>query len=207
MAKFSTLFTDVLSQAQDCPKVVAVNEIRKAAIELCEKSAIWTRNHDAIYTYKNGAEYDLDDTPTDAEVDRLLDAKLDGRPFAIGGPRDLFDIGTDEIGTPKVCAIVRPQVISLSPVPAGRHALLIRVAYKPSNAATEMDDDIMQKWRDTLVQGALYRLKMMANKPWSDTQTAAVHKTLFDQGLRQAKLKAVTGYGSTSNTVRSRSFG
>ena len=205
MAKFSTLFTDVLSQAQDCPKVVAVGEIRKAAIELCEKSAVWSRNHDPIYTYKNGDEYDMDDSPPDAVADRLLEAKLDGNPFMAGTPRDLFQY-SGESGSPQVAAVVRPAVVSLAPAPDGRYVLVMRVAYKPSKSADEMEDDIMDQWRDTIVNGALYRLKMMANKPWSDPQAAVIHKNFFDGGVRQAKMKAVTGYGSTSNSVRKRSF-
>lgn len=206
MARFSTLFTDVLSQAQDCPKVVAVNEIRKAAIELCEKSAVWTRNHDPIDTFRNGNEYEMDDTPTDAVADRLLDAKLDGRPFYVGTPRDLF-IYEGETGLPIVCTVVRPGVVSLAPVPEDSHTLLLRVAYKPSNGANEMDDEVLWQWRDTIINGALFRLKMMVNKPWSDPQAAAVHKQFFDGGVRNAKLKAVTGYGNTSKAVKLRRFG
>lgn len=207
MAKFSSLFTDVLSQAKDCPKVVAINEIRNAAILLCEKSGVWSRNHDPIYTYKNGIEYELDDTPASARVHRVMRVKMDGKPMAQGivTPDDLFEYA-GERGTPVACAVVRPAVISLAPTPMGRHVLLMRVAYKPEKNSMEMDDDILDEWREAIIHGALYKLKMMVGKPWSDPKSAATHKSFFDKGVSQAKMKAIRGYGNSSQSVRPRSF-
>lgn len=206
MAKLSSLFSDVLSQAPNCPKVVAVTEIRKAAIELCERTAVWSRIHDPIYLYKNGAEYDLEDTPPDAVVDRILDARLDGSPFGVVTPRDLFSY-VGESGSPQVCSASSPGIVTVAPTPEGRHVLNLRVAFKPDHKADEMDDSVINQWRDAIVNGALFRLKMMSEKPWSDPKAAAIHKTFFEDKVNKAKVKAVAGYGVVRRTVKAREYG
>ena len=195
-----------MAQAQDCPKVIALSAIRDSAIDLCKRTSVWTQTHSPIYLYNNGVEYKMDDTPRDAIVDRLLDAKVDGNNIDVVFPRELFKLQGRK-GRPLMCTVSTPGTVSVAPVPAERHEMVLRVALRPKKSATSMDDLVLDEWHQIIVYGALYRLKMMAEKPWSDNPGASSNKVLFDEGVRKAKVKAVSGYGAGTNSLHQRSFG
>ena len=55
--------------------------------------------------------------------------------------------------------------------------------------------------RDVLAEGALAKLMMMPNKPWTDIQNGADRRTKFEVGIANARASAVSALGSAPQRV------
>ena len=71
----------------------------------------------------------------------------------------------------------------------------------------------MNDYRDTIINGALFRLLRMPNKEWTDLSAAGVYGQLFNSGVEAAERRArqadtavarTVKYGGTSGAWRSR---
>ena len=69
-----------------------------------------------------------------------------------------------------------------------------RVAVKPTLSATAVDDRVLNKYDETLVDGALGRLLAMPRKPWTDYQLAEYHFVQFESEKSSARSKATDEY-------------
>jgi len=52
-----------------------------------------------------------------------------------------------------------------------------------------------------LAEGALAKLMMMPNKPWTDIQNGADRRTKFEAGVANARSSAVSALGSAPQRV------
>jgi hypothetical protein len=67
---------------------------------------------------------------------------------------------------------------------------ILRVQLKPTQTSTAADDELMSEYRDTIVNGALFRLLRLPSKDWTDFAGAQVYAALFAEGITQADRRA-----------------
>jgi hypothetical protein len=84
------------------------------------------------------------------------------------------------------------NTIRLVPTPTTTTANLysVRVAVKPTLAAITLDDVLVNKYRESLISGALGLLFMLPRKPWTDTRMAGFHTASFEGAMPPARAEA-----------------
>lgn len=214
MASYEDFFPNILTEVQGAPEPAVVNAIRNACIEFCEKSLILTRDHDPVSVIAGVVDYDLE-PPAGYLVVKVQQAWLDTNkitPLAPDFVRDaatynrLFAAYQSAPSTPQHYIQKDERSISVWPVPDRlyQNGLTMRVALKPTRASTSIEDVILEDYAEVIASGALRRLMMSVNKPYSNTEMAAVHKSLFDQGVNVARQRASHGHTRSNLSVRLR---
>ena len=94
----------------------------------------------------------------------------------------------------------------VAPFPSAKETLKVLYSVKPTSTSTTIPDTIGKEYREPLVHGAVYRLQMMSDQPWSNMGAAQANKSLFDQRTAQVMREVRYGYGGGSLTVKSRAF-
>jgi len=205
---FNTLFDEVLSELASVPQPLALNAIRNAAIELCERSMIWTATAASINSVANQATY----TPipeANTEIIGVLQAWYNGleifpKTFAqledlLSDPGTTYIAGTPwtaQSGIPKYYTVERPDQIILAPYPldAITAVIVLKVIQKPTRAATGMEQWIMDKYFMELAAGAKSHLCAMPGKPWSSPELVSYYGNKFEQGIVAASVKSSGTY-------------
>ena len=67
---------------------------------------------------------------------------------------------------------------------------IVRAQLKPTQTSISADDELMSEYRDTIVNGALFRLLRLPSKDWTDFGGAQVYSSLFNEGIIQADRRA-----------------
>lgn len=199
---FTTLYDEVLADVPGVPQPVALNAIRNAAIELCERAGVWTFNAVAINSVALQAAYAF--VPeANTEVVGVVVAwyngvKIEPRTGAqleaeVSIPGSGFFVGTPwhkQSGTPKYFTFERSDQFILAPYPTEALALAIemKLTLKPTRAATGMEEWVMNKHFETIAHGAKGKLCAMHSKPWSDPGQSTYHLGKFEQGITAASV-------------------
>lgn len=179
-----------------CPDTLIENHVRAATIELCERAAVLQAELDAVTTINGVFEYDFE-PPTGTVVHKIMSVVHDGK--------ELDPISTtlldqrmpswreaDRRGTPEYYVKVSQALFWLVPVPNETKPLstIMRCQLKPTQVSTTADDELMSDYRDTIVNGALFRLLRLPSKEWTDFKAAQVYGALFNEGVITAERRA-----------------
>lgn len=197
---FTALYDEVLIDVPGCQANVALNAIRNAAIEFCERTRCWVADADPIASIANQAAYQFE-PESGTEIVGVIQAYYNGikiNPMTAeqldaeySKPQSTFVAGTpwnEQSGVPKFYYIERPDEFILAPYPSEGIASVIKMklALKPSRTATGMEKWVLDKHFEVLAHGAKYKLCAMHKKPWSSADQAAYHKREFDLGVTAA---------------------
>jgi hypothetical protein len=196
MALYESLLPEIIPMVPGCPDTLIENNIRAATIELCEKAAVLQAELDPVTTVAGIFEYDLE-PPTGTVVHKIMWVVYDGK--------DLEPISTnlleqrkpnwrdaDNRGSPEYYVKVSQSLFWMVPVPNVTQAssTILRAQLKPTQTSTAADDELMSDYRDTIVNGALFRLLRLPSKDWTDFAGAQVYGSLFAQGITEADRRA-----------------
>jgi hypothetical protein len=202
-ASYEDFFPNILTEVPGAAEVVVVNAVRNACIEFCEKSLVLQRDHDPV-TLKSGVvDYDLD-PPKGYIVVKVMKAWLEDNqltPLAPDFVREasvynrLFTSYQDKSSTPQFYLQKDERSVSVWSPPDKDYVngLTMRVALKPSRASEGIESVILEDYAETIASGALSRLMISVGKPYSNEKMAAVHRTLFQQGINVARQRGTHG--------------
>lgn len=214
---YETLLPEILPMVPGCPDTLIENNIRAAVIELCEKASTYQAELDPLTTVANIYEYDLE-APAGTTVQKILwvtHAGKDIEPLTSALLEQRLPKWREGNGVPEYYVQQSPSLVWLAPIPTvtSVSSTIVRAVLKPTHTSTACDDSVMNDYRDTIINGALFRLLRIPNKDWSDLQGASVYGQLFSQGVENAERKARgadTGvarkvrYGGSSGAWRTR---
>jgi hypothetical protein len=207
---YESLLPEVIPMVPGCPDTLIENNIRAATIELCEKAAVLQAELDALTTIAGAFEYDLE-PPTDTVVHKIM--------FVVHDGVELEPVTTSLLeqrkrnwreaqyrGTPEYYVKASRSLIWLVPVPDVTQPLstIIRCHLKPTQTSLSADDELMSDYRDTIVNGALFRLLRLPSKQWTDPAGAQVYGSLFNAGVIEADRRA---RNADAGVVRKVSYG
>lgn len=203
---YETLLPEILPMVPGCPDSLIENNIRAAVIELCERASVYQQELDPVTTVANIFEYDLE-APSGTSVQKILWATFAGadlEPITSGLLEQRLPKWRTEGGVPKYFLQQSSSLVSLAPVPTTTavSSTIIRAVLKPTYSSNACDDDVMNDYRDTIVNGALFRLLRIPNKDWSDLQGASVYGQLFNQGVETAERRARNADTGVRRSVR-----
>lgn len=214
---YETLLPDILPMVPGCPDSLIKNNIRAAVIELCERASVYQAELDPLTTVGNIYEYDLE-APSGTAVQKILWITHEGKdlePLTSTLLEQRIPKWREGNGVPEYYVQQGSALVWLAPIPTatGVSSTIVRAVLKPTHTSSACDDGVMNDYRDTIINGALFRLLRIPNKEWTDLQGASVYGSLFNEGTMIAERKARgadTGvarrvrYGGTTGAWRTR---
>jgi len=192
---YETLLPEILPMVTGCPDTLIENSVRQAAIEFCEKTGIYQSELDPVTTVSGIYEYDLE-APSGTSVHKIMWVTHDGKELEpisttlleqrVPDWRD-----SDNYSTPEYF-LKQGASFLLAPVPAATMPLstILRVQLKPTHRSTACDESVMSDWRDSIVNGALFRLLRIPNRDWTDLNGAQIYGRLFAEAVVRAEREA-----------------
>lgn len=194
----------------DCPGLVQIDALRKAAHDFCKETAAWSITNDPVSATANVAEYDLD-SPSGAVIVALEGVLYNGVALTPKTPAQLDALLPNwavATGTPSY--YYRPSsasvVLVAMPEADAADAIVTRVAVAPDAlTGTGVDSDISEKYIEAIAAGALARLLVMPGK-WANPQMAQVYAGVFRAAKSDARAIAYTANSSAQLRVRGRRF-
>ncbi len=194
--KYVDLLDEVLPYlSADPSNPVTENAIKRTVIEFCAASWIWKYLPDTITTLAGEWFYDLE-PPTGADVAVVMHVALDGVPLT-HRTLEWLDVELPRwrttTGTPKYFSQVDSEQILLAPGPnyGVTNGLSMTLALQPSQSATGFPSWIGNQYFEDLANGAIARLMIMPNKPWTDLINGAARRAAFEAGMNNARASAV----------------
>lgn len=197
ISPLSQLLPLLLPHVEGCPAPLAVQNLRLAAVEFCERTSVWREEFHLTFDEQNEVIPPLGY----AEIHKIESADFltaDGSthalipvPFYQTTPGDRDE--TMEAGAPAYITQIAPDRVTLVPFVAGY--VIIQAIMKPetlprygvvSGTMTRQSIQnviptfIATKFGEVIARGALYRLMSMPRAPWSEPNHSAALYTLFD---------------------------
>lgn len=214
MASYEAFLPYVMPEVIGAPEPVVIQAIRNAAIEFCEKSLVLQRDHDPVTVIANVVDYDLE-PPTGYLVAKVMKAWLDNIKLDPVAPDFVADAGVYNRlyssysagpSTPRAYVQKDPRSISLWPVADKKYAngLTMRVALKPTRASTTIEDEMFEDYAEVIASGAISRLMMSVDKPYTNAQGAVNHRGAFMAGINTARSRALHGHSRANLSVQLR---
>jgi len=214
---YEALLPEILPMVPGCTDTLIKNNIRSAVIDLCERAGVYQVELDPLTTVGNIYEYDLE-APSGTTVQKILwitHAGKDLEPLTSTLLEQRIPKWREGNGVPEYYVQQGAALVWLVPIPTATSvsSTIVRAVLKPTHTSTACDDGVMNDYRDTIINGALFRLLRIPNKEWSDLQGASVYGSLFSEGTVIAERRARgadTGvarrvrYGGTSGAWRTR---
>ena len=219
--KIESLVPKVKREAPSCPSFIAIEELRNTIIDFCINTDIYLADLSLFQTVTGINEYESADLdiPVGSELNHILDffcevgestAQLSEKsltrlePKSLIGKPSLFDMYGS--GKPKYYSQKDQETILIDHTPNQNYSLYALYSLKPTATATTIPNIIVNEYQETIVHGALYRLQMMKDSPWSDVQAADLNKRMYDKGEAQAVRKTKYGLVGAPLTIKYQEF-
>ena len=205
--KYSDFALYVRPEAQGAPDFVIERAVRDSAIDFCARTDIYMPEPEFITVISGLNEYAVS-LPTGTELNHILDIFKDKSALTpISYNQLLLRLGDETTtGSPAYYAQRDNSDTYLAPIPASSDSIRVLYSVKPSSTSTSIPDSVGKEHRETISHGALYRLQMMASQPWSNPNSAANNKQLFERGLGRVVRQVKYGFSGGSLTAKSRAF-
>lgn len=196
----------VLPQAPGCPDILAIQAIRSAAIDFCNRTDLIQRVITADATI-NVEDYVVT-PPSDMQMNRILGVSWQGAVLAPAPPSVVnsdvvlrgaaVGTATPLTGTPSWFFQKMPNDpgFSIYPIPivTVTLGLTVKVSFSPSNTAATFDDALFNDWVDEIAAGAIERLMMMPGQPFSSQTSGKQYGTQYERAVADAVRIKNAGY-------------
>lgn len=199
MAKsFAQFVPEIAIHVSECPSILIELAVRQAAIDFCHASRIYRTTVSDMDTVAGERDYGLV-LPPDTTIVALEWLTLDGGDLEVASSRLL---SKSDVGTP-THGYATGALLHLSPTPL--HSVVgvvsAEVSVKPTHAATELPDEVVNDYNQAIIDGALARLLRIPGKAWTDPNAAGDYFTLFEAAAHRA-LAQHGKRGRITRTVR-----
>lgn len=211
MALFIDFYPAIRAAAKDCPLGLATYYLRQTAIDFCERTWFWQADLANVDSVALQAEYSFAQ-PTDAIVYKILNARFDGKRVTEKNADQLEEEYADwesESGEqPLYITQKEPDKYILVPKPSSVivDAIYLKVVLKPSQDSVTLPDNLLEEYKQTIVNGALAKIKAEIDKPWSDDSGAQLRHNLYEEAVGPAKTRAQKGFNRSSRRSRAHYF-
>lgn len=211
MKPYTTFLDYVLPEVPGCTNDMALHAIKQTVIEFCEKSLVLEVDHDPITIVRGVIDYDLD-PPRDHLVTKVMKVYYKDQPLAPISTDDVryaqffnknYEDAEVQEGPPRFYTQKDARTISIFPFPkeTEKLALTLRVALKPTRTASQCDDLIFEDYAEIIGHGAVTRLALSPNKPYTNVQLAGAKNVMYTAGLNVARQRISRGYVRANRQV------
>lgn len=201
MIELDSLMHLVLPFAPGCPEPTAVEHLRKAAQKFCERTRIWRVCSD--FDVEGGCDEVLC-LPSYAQLHEIEQAwfnciELEARAFGS------FDRHCQEDGNPHYITQSTAKSVRLVPGAQEKGTLKLHLFVKPSNDAEDIPD-CLGEFEQALADGALSRILLLPNQPFSDPAMAGNYAAAFQAELDRNFTRNLKGQQRAPMRTKARFF-
>jgi hypothetical protein len=179
--------------APGCAIPTAHFAIRQAATEFCERTRLWryedefdvsAADAEAITTPYGSVLLDIErvsfnGVPLEPRTVAWLDERMDGwRDGSL-------------TGQPQFLTQIEPNTLRL--VPGQEGTVAVSLWLKPSQDCLDLPDFLPDQFREVIAHGALGRILMMPNQPYTNGDLGAGFLASFEKKLEGLSGKGITG--------------
>jgi hypothetical protein len=204
---FEEFLPDVLPFVPNAPEFAAINAIRDASIDFCQKTWYWQVDLPVMDLKAGKAVYDLLPNP---------DSRIVGIAMVYYKDILLIPKGQDELarlyrdtnwktleGEPRYYTQRSRNEITLVPTPTmdDPATLYVRVALAPTRSACSIETEIYEIFAEAIAHGARAILYNTPGQPYFDRVSARESDMEFRRGISEAKIAINKGMTRTSNRV------
>ena len=187
MAKPNAFLSAIRGKINGPLDIMMTEAVLSAAIEFCAES-LYCRENRTITAVEMGEVYSLIDDPQ-LRAFKILDVR---------SPDELLVNGVDY------------EVLSDNQFRFRRshESINLICAVKPRHDASEVPDILVDDYKEVIADGALARLFMMVDKPWSQPSMSQFYRAKFVDGYRKAFRDSLERYSTpiNPNPVRQHEF-
>jgi len=172
----------VLPFARGASELAATAEIRRAAIDFCQRTKVWREFLDPLAITAGNADVDLF-VPADAELYEIAEVWYHDNPLDPAAEDQLRakGIAPTDTGTPEYYTHVDDIfTLRLAPIPriSEAAALRVRAVLHPARDADTVPDALWRRYATEVAQGALERLHGYDDK-WADRVKRGEYANLY----------------------------
>lgn len=189
----------VLSRAKGCPEDEAIDAMRNACIEFCEKTYFLTEGTTTVFDGTDAPDIDLD-----RQVIDILEARIQGEDepipiYAMNDP-DIDEMEEDDTAL----IFADPNHAEVIPTPTAEAPVTIEmlIAYAPGPTSNEVPDILWLRNSEALKNGALGRVLAVPGEAWSNDTKAAYHLGLFAAAITRVAGQTGRNRLTTSRRLR-----
>lgn len=177
-----------------CPVSGIAAQVREAAREFCARARIWTDKSLAADVLAGESAYGLR-PPDQADVRGLLSVRFGGQRLTPLAPAQWRNLPDQTATAPTHFIFNEPNVVRLYPTPLAdvAGALLVEVVLMPAVRSSGGPEFLLSKHGTTIAFGAISRLMLMPDRPWSDAGGGAFYAKKFDDGMAGATINVEQG--------------
>lgn len=198
---YDILFPEVMVHAPNCPEPIAINAIRNACIDFAKGTLVLTEELDPISVTANEPLVDID-TVAGYDVERLVgDLFFEGKRLSKKTTAELdamYYQSWREFTSPKPSGYVmyKANEVRLVPIPteSAAGAITGRVALSPSRTSTRVREDLIAFDRQGIAAGAISKILMIPDQPYSNEAKAAVYERMFRAAIADGAADVRTSF-------------
>lgn len=187
----------VLSRAKGCPHEEAVDAMRNACIEFCERTYFLTDGSTVTLPLTDTPDLDMTTRVVDIIEERVEGEDEPLHIYAMNAP-ELDELADDE----QALIFADPNTPQLYPAPTEAVTLELLLAYAPGPEADEVPDVLWLTQSEWLKSGALGRVLSIPGEAWSNDAQAAYHLGRFEQRMQRVAAELGRNRLTTSRRLR-----
>jgi hypothetical protein len=198
---------EVMQYVPDVPEFVALNSLRNAAIEFCEKTRVIQVDIDPITLQDNKASYIIQ-TPPDMKFVDLVEAYIGDRLIIPKSSEELARIyrATDwrslKGSTAYITRVVYPEIQLVPYLETVTDEILrIRASLAPTRDATEVPESLYQEFVEQISYGARGRLYGTPKQSYTDKTMAREYLMMFRSAIGEVKTRVNRGLTRASGSI------
>ena len=203
---YDDFLPEVLQFTPDVPEFVAVNAIRNAAIEFCERTRYWQTDLDPEIVAAGQASYQID-IPLQTKFVDIVEAWYNDVLLIPKSVEDLTriyrytDWRTVQSDPQYLTRQVNEELILVPmPVKSGGQ-LKIRAALAPTRASTTIDQSIYEQFLEYIAFGARARLYNTPKQPYFDKTSALEYEKKFRAAISEVRTRVNKGLSRSAVQV------
>lgn len=203
LRNLSDLYNRVAIVAPGLNENSAIDELRYALLDFCMETHC---SQDTIETSVSAGEaailYDSPN-PSHLFVCRVLGVGLPTGNLPIKTLDEMREVDNWRAaeGYPRMCTPEAPG--ELSTYPTTQEAITpiyVRLALAPTQTATKIDEDVLNRYGNAIADGALARILGMSGQTWSNPNEAMRRQRMFD--IARSRARAESAKNQAHATIR-----
>lgn len=191
MRLLSDFYARLLPHVTGCPEPLANQALVDAAIAFCEDSKVVRRRLDVFQTVAGQDVYEFD-VPAQQRISRITKVLISGVPLVSAASEDAV-FWQECQGKPTVFTTVRVDselLLKLHPVADAAYAVEVEAVLCPTRNATQLEDDLFDRWVEPVLFGAMGRIKAVPGQPFSDPVGSMAYTQRAFTTTNKAKVEA-----------------
>jgi len=189
---YTDLNAEILPDVPGCPDLSIARAVRDSAIEFFDTTLAYTVDQDPEPIFAGLDAVDLA-IPTGTRLVQFLRAQIGVKPMMQLNRDQLMRAPTKWqtlTGYPEAIVFASETSVRLVPVPDAVTAdpLYLRFAVAPTRKSTSIPDDLGERYYREIVAGAKSRLFLMPQRDWSNEKLGMAYRSLYERGMKEARL-------------------